>query len=444
MIRSMDSAADLPDTPPTEASRYSAEAGQPGGAAPADRSALDRWIAEIRFHHLFNLIIFGLIAALALTVPELTLLPLYLALVARVPSLQLQRRYGFSPMQAALAIAAGAFLTLAATGLALVLPVLLQAASIDAAALEGVRPTADRLTAWANTVLASLGVAPEDVGLEGGLTTDDVVRRLAGSVGESYSVVLQGAGVLLQPFIFAGLSLLIVFMAAYALASSDKLKQETRRFLRICWPARTVAIVERLTLHAQHFGAEVFRGYCWMVLVLGVFYFLVYLGAVALFTSAQNLPPITVVALLILSAVIGAVPGLGAKILLLIGAVAGLLIGVVATLFTGDLWLGVYIFAAVTVVTGFESKFGTPSTMGRALGVNSCLILFLAIAMVAGFGVGPTLWTIFVILPMLVAAMRVMVELHGDTDLAAQADAPIPALGEAPASAPHVTREAAE
>lgn len=393
-------------------------------SAPA-ANALDGWMAELRFHHVFNGVLIFLLASLAYTVPQLTILPLYLALVARIPSLHLQQVYGFGRTKAALTIAAIAFLTLIATFLVLLLPIILQAATLDKDALEGVRPAADRLTEWANGLLATLGVNPKDLGLEGGLTTEALVKALAGGVGEGAGFLLKGAGFVLKPFVFTALTLLIVFMASYALASSESLKLETRRFLRVCWPERTVAIIERLTLHAQRFGAEVFRGYCWMVLVLGVFYFIVYLGAVTFFETAQKLPPMTVVALLTLSAVIGAVPGLGAKILLLIGAVSGLLIGVVATLFTGDVWLGVYIFVAVTIVTGFESKFGTPSTMGRALGINSCLMLFLAIATVAGFGIGPTLWTIFVILPVLVAGMRVMTELYGNR---AEEDPPIPPL----------------
>lgn len=392
--------------------------------APA-ANRIDDWFGELRFHHCFNGVMIALMLALAATVPQFTLLPFYLALVARIPSLHLQQRHGFTRTGAALTIAAIAFLTLIATFLVLLLPVILQAATIDANALEGVRPAADRLTAWANTLLATLGVDPKELGLNGGLTTEALIKGIAGGFGEGAGVLMKGAGLLLKPFILTALTLLIVFMASYALASSESLKREARRFLRVCWPERTVAILERLTLHAQYFGAEVFRGYSWMVLVLGLFYFLVYLGAVIFFETAQKLPPLTVVALLTLSAVIGAVPGLGAKILLLIGALAGLLIGVVATLYTGDVWLGVYIFVAVTVVTGFESKFGTPSTMGRALGINSCLMLFLAISTIAGFGVAPTLWAIFVILPILVAGMRVMTELHGDQE---ETDRPIPQL----------------
>ncbi|MEL6980383.1 MAG: hypothetical protein AAGM38_17140 [Pseudomonadota bacterium] len=400
-------------------------------AAPPSKTALaegriDGWFGALRFHHAFNAISLSLLLMLVFAAPQLTLLPFYLALVARVPSLHLQRRYGFSRTQAALSIAALAFLTLIATALTLLLPLVLQAATIDRAALEQVRPFADALAVWANAFLENLGVSAEELGAEGGLTAKTLIEWAAGDVGEGAAMLLRASGVLLKPFVFIALSLLVVFMASYALASSEKLKRETRRFLRVCWPERTVAILERLTLHAQYFGAEVFRGYCWMVLVLGVFYFMVYLGAIALFEAAQALPPAIVVAMLTLSAVIGAVPGLGAKILLLIGAVAGLAIGVLAVLFTGDLWLGVYIFVAVTVVTGFESKFGTPSTLGRALGVNSCLMLFLAISVVAAFGVAATLWTIFVILPILVAGMRVMTELYGDKP---ETDAPIPSPG---------------
>jgi hypothetical protein len=158
----------------------------------------------------------------------------------------------------------------------------------------------------------------------------------------------------------------------------------------------------------------VFKGYGFMVLVIGFFYFAVYLGALSLFPAARALPPLAVVVLLALSGLIGAIPGLGAKVLLLVGSVVGAIMGVLASVVTGSFWIGVYIFAAVVVVTGFESKFGTPRTLGRALGVNSCLILYLAIAVVVGYGIDAVLWSVFVFLPIAAAATRVMAEVYGE------------------------------
>lgn len=403
-----------------------AETGDHGGSNAGGRGgAIDRCLSELRFHHLFNAVTMGLLAALIFRAPQLSILPFYLALVARIPALALQRRFSLSHVQSALSVAAIAFLTLIATAIFVFLPVVLQAAQFDKESLQQLRPIAQDISNWARDLLISLGVDPLEIEEVAPLTPEAVLETVSKSVGDSAGMALRASGLLLQPVLLVALSLLVVFMASYALAASPSLKREARRFLRVCWPPRTVAIVERWTLHAQHFGAEVFRGYSWMVLVLGFFYFLAYLGAIALFEEAPKLPPVIVVALVTLTAMIGAIPGLGAKLLLVVGTLLGLGVAAAAYVFTGNIWLGVYIFAAFVIVTGFESKFGTPSTLGRALGVNSCLMLFLAIATVAGFGVNATLWTVFVILPIIVGAMRVMVEIYGDRP---ETEAPIPPL----------------
>lgn len=393
--------------------------GPPSDGPPPARDGdnpIDRALGALRFHHAFNAAVLFVVGALVVAAPELTLLPLYLALVARRPCLHLQNRFGLSFGAAALATAAGAFAVLIATVVALALPLALQALKLDATTLEEVRPSAERLALWARSTLEGFGVDVAALDARFDFSAEGVAERILGAtdVGALLSVLTQAV---VSPVVLVGLAFLVVFMASYALAYSTKLRDESRRFIRLAWPPRTVWLVERLIVHAQHYGAEVMRGYSWMVLVLGLFYFLVYLGALAAFPSASLLPPLIVVALIVLSGVIGAIPGLGAKLLLAIGTVAGLGVGVVAAFFTGDIGLGFYIFVAVVLVTGFESKFGTPNALGRALGVNSALILFIAIATVAAFGVIATLWTVFVVLPLFVAAVRVLVEIHGEPDM---------------------------
>lgn len=399
---------------------------KPGGLSPAIASPLsppppltgeqanpiDRAFGALRFHHAFNGALVLMLAALAIGAPQLTILPLYLALVARRPTLYLQQRLEVSYAAAVLTLAALAFAVLIATVLALFLPLILQARQIEAGDIAAAGPWLEDLSVWARDTLISLGVDPKALaGLD--LAPGALIERLISS-GDIQPLLKLVSGALFAPVLLVGLAFLVVFMAAYALGYATQLSADGRRLLRVCLPSRTVWIVERLVTHTQYFGAEVLKGYSWMVLVLGVFYFMVYLGALALFDVAKVLPPVIVVALVVLSGVIGAIPGLGAKLLLVVGAIAGVGVGAAAAAVTGSVWLGVYIFAAIVVVTGFESKFGTPSTLGRALGVNSALMLFIAIAAVAGYGVGATLWIVFVILPVMTSGMRVMLELYGD------------------------------
>lgn len=374
-------------------------------------SRIDAWMSEIRLRHVVCLAVFLSVGALVWAAPGLTLLPPYLALVALEPTRRLQARYGLSFGAAAALVVAGAFFVIVASALTLLLPLVLQALRIDAAAaVAGIAPAAEAALAWARAAAAEVGVDFDALAAE--VDVEAELRSFA--FGDGAGAALAIGEHLLAPLKWLALTLLIVFMAAYALGYSAKLRGELRRFLRILTPVSTARTVERLAANTQRAGSAVFRGYGAMVVVLGGFYFISYLGAVAFFPEARALPPAMVVALVVLTALIGAVPGLGAKLLLAVGAVAGVAVGAATYAYTGSVALGLYIFAAMVLITGFESKFGTPNTLGRALGVNSVLILFLAIATVAAFGVIATLWAVFVALPILVAGVRTLVELEGE------------------------------
>lgn len=393
---------------------------------------LDRWFGAVKTHHVFNAVTLIALFALVWVVPTLTLLPLWLAAVARVPFLSLQKRYGFSAGGAATTVIFTAALIVVATTVAVVLPIVLQLLRLESGQLAELKPYAQDFVAWAKDGLIALGVDAQTLETTLGLTYEKLGTMVTEKLDEALKLLFSASGLALKPVIFLGLVVLIVFLAAYALAYSDTLRAEIRRFMRLGWPEKTVRLVERTTVHAQELGAEVFRGYGFMVLVIGFFYFAVYLGALSLFPAARALPPLAVVVLLALSGLIGAIPGLGAKVLLLVGAVVGAIVGALASVVTGSFWIGVYIFAAVVIVTGFESKFGTPRTLGRALGVNSCLILYLAIAVVVGYGIGAVLWSVFVFLPIAAAATRIMAEEYGEpSPFKPEQGAPVPALEDA-------------
>ncbi len=231
---------------------------------------------------------------------------------------------------------------------------------------------------------------------------------------EGGSAVPKLLGYVLTPFILVAEGLIVLVLAAFFLAYWpgfwQGVKSQFQTYLPAAWPW-TKEISEEM----QTVGRNVAWGYIVVVCILTPIIFVAFVG-VGLFNAALTgsiLVNLAVTSLCL--AFVSAMPGVGAK--------AGLALIVAVGLFTFG-WSLANLISLVIIglaITTLESKYFTLKFIGKALGLNSAVILLIALSSILLGGVSGALWTLFFGLPLIIAANRVYTRHANKTEQPAEA-----------------------
>ena len=250
-----------------------------------------------------------------------------------------------------------------------------------------------RLRELAFDVETALAASPIPLGDFNSLESASI--DLLGQVLASDGFASFALGVLLTPVQLFTVSLVVLILAAFALGYWTSLARGGRKVLEQYVPHIAPRLLDVLA-RFQHNAKRVFLGYATVVCVLMPI-FLVFFLLVRLIFGVEGLTLLNSALMTLFFAVIAAVPGLGAKIGSVLVTSAGLMLS------GFDIAASITFFLFGIAVTSLESKVLTPSRIGAALGLNSCLLLFIALLATVVGGIGITLWTVFVLAPLVVA-----------------------------------------
>lgn len=343
------------------------------------------------------LIVGGIIAVAVWQLTALLILPPFITLLT-VPTVEKWAIYLHSRAAAVAAMMAMILGITVATVLLVVLPLSVQLDHLAQRFPDLVQtwlPQAQKLVADIQERLSTYHVFDKNLDVALGGLVQLVSKTFTEGGGGALG---QITGLLFAPLVMVLETALILVLVGFDLGYWSKSQSQARGLLALYLPA-VLPWVEQIVREVQSVGRNVAWGYIVVVCILAPLNMAAF-GVMMWFYDAD----LSVVNLMVISiclGIISAMPGLGTKV----GLGAMVLIGLFVFGFSRDVAIAMAVIGLV--LTTFESRVLTPHLMGKALGLNSCVIITLAIASLLMGGVGGTMWTMFFGVVVVVAVHRV-------------------------------------